>query len=196
MLHCHRSTHSGEEKYRICAKKEGIYVLHVHLMEKKSKDLNFYHEFRKNGKPRPKGVNIMFSHWNWRQACNKAVVGRIYGAFNPPATLCLCKPLNTFQHPTETLFGTNTVKPKAAVTRREKVILRASVFCAGLLTVLTLLPAWQPFLAKMVLVWTIYGNKRKDSKFRIHSEIVLPAGDIWDLTHWSQQNNFHWLLCA
>lgn len=34
-LHCHKSTWSGEEKDRISAKKEGIYVLHVHLMEKK-----------------------------------------------------------------------------------------------------------------------------------------------------------------
>lgn len=60
-LHCHKSTWSGEEKYRISAKEDGIYVLHVHLMEKNAEGLKFYHKFMKNGKPRPKGINIVFS---------------------------------------------------------------------------------------------------------------------------------------
>ena len=57
---------------------------------------------------------------NGNQARNKTIVGRIYGALNPPATLHLCKPLNTLQHPTETLFGTNIAQPKAAVTTCQK----------------------------------------------------------------------------
>lgn len=129
-LHCQSSTWSGEEKYRTCAEKEGTYVFHVHLMEKKCLGLKILSWlYKKMGSQDQKESTLCLAPCNWNQACNKNRSWKDIWSILPTCNF------------TDTLSGTVTAQPKAAIAMCQKVGARYTegIFCAGVLTVYTAL---------------------------------------------------------